>query len=288
MSTPHGRAHASLASDGQRYVACWDTAGSPPTTPPGFRAVCVAVPVGGGAVTPLLSESGSGPTVAAGSQGMAVAYRPASGAIIVRYLDPDSGVAPRELPVTEPEMVFQDAPRALLAATAGGFAVVTPAASHFHRLDHGLEVIAGPVDLDPSIDFDWGGRPVIAALGDVVAVSVRLAYGNHLYVVDEHDQVKPTIRYSGGGKLGTDIALVAEATTFGAFWRRHLEGGASLLHESFEPAAPPVHTFEALDADPWSQGSSHPACALAVAALPGGASLVVHPTATGVAARRLE
>lgn len=129
-----------LASDGSKYLACWEQAG---------QTSCATAPVGEGPATAALTVAGSSPALAHGPAGFALAYG-VSGHVAFARLSSDG------LLLGAPVLVAVDTDAAAplqLAANKGGFALLRgwvdqeAAATHLHALDSAFAPVGEPLDL---------------------------------------------------------------------------------------------------------------------------------------------
>jgi hypothetical protein len=188
-----------LASDGERYIACWAD---------DSQMACAAAPAGQGDASPGLSLPGVSPSLACSSGMCALAYGFPGQLAVMRIAG--NGMADGSPAMFEAgeDPYFQTGP--LLAATKLGFVLVGGDEVRVHTLDFALSPIAEPVGLGAS-PWAFGA---LAASDTAVAIHLSEPYGSNLFLV-ENGAVTHTLPFAGGGKVGLRAALIQEGTSFG-------------------------------------------------------------------------
>jgi hypothetical protein len=200
-SKGYGPPALTVATDGGRYLACWQRESS---------IACAGVPVGQGPAFPALSVNGAWPSLAYGSGTFALAYGVPEHVAIVRVASNGSAVgSPASFATGEGTH-----PRAFLAATQSGFALVDGddggnSNVRVHRLDSDFAPIAPPIDLGMHLRF----RAAIAAYGTNVAIGLSKPYGGQIFTLDG-GTVTHNHEFDAGGKGGMNVALLANEASF--------------------------------------------------------------------------
>jgi hypothetical protein len=196
--------HLTLATDGSRYLACWDQAA---------QISCATVPLGEGSASSAFTVvAGASPALTHGPGGFALAYR-LPGHVAAVHLASDGTVAGK------PTMIaMNDAATKVVvfASTRLGFALV--GGSHFgdgttvhvHQLDSAFAPVGDPVDL--GVTF-WR-HAALTTTDTTVAVSLAKPYAAQLFLL-EGGHVGHTHELGGGGKQGLNTALAADGAAIG-------------------------------------------------------------------------
>jgi hypothetical protein len=221
-TTSSARPTLTLATNGSRYLACWDNQSE-------SQISCALAPVGAGPALPALSVAGAWPSLAYRSGAWTLAYGVPGHVAVARVAEDGSGLG-------IPAMIGVDAgtsPRALLAATPAGFSLVS--APDFdsgqnvrvHLLDSVSYLPIGlPIDLGMKL---WLLDAVALAVnGSTLAVSVSKPYGSSLFVV-ENGVISHTHEVAGGGKVGPVVALTAVDADGASFGRLSLDSSPEAL-----------------------------------------------------------
>jgi hypothetical protein len=196
-----------ITSDGARYLACWDDAGA-------GQISCALAPVAEGPSHPALSLAGLWPSLAHGAGGWTLAYGLPGYAAVAHIADDGSAIgAPALFTVDK-----ASSPRALIAATPNGFALVS-APEHVsgknvyvHRLDSAFTPIGAPIDLGMKL---WIRNAVAVAVnGATIAVSISEPYDSHVFILAGGVIINSHF-FSGGGKVGPKDALIADGASIG-------------------------------------------------------------------------
>ena len=199
-SNDSGPPALTLATDGDRYLACWQRESS---------IACAGAPVGEGPAFPALSVDGAWPSLAYGSGTLALAYG-APGYVAVVRVASDGSAAGSPASFATGEGTF---PRAFLGATESGFALADAddawnsprrANVRVRRLASTFAPLAPPIDLGMQIWF----RASLAAHGANVAIGLSRGYGGRVFTL-EGAEVTHNYAFDGGGKLGLNVALLA-------------------------------------------------------------------------------
>lgn len=212
------RPRLTLATDGGRYLACWDDESE-------SRISCALAPVGEGESLPALSVVGAWPSLAYSAGAWTLAYGVPGHVAVARVASDGSAVGSPAL-----FEVDQDAPpKALLAATPAGFALVSAPDRdsgqdvRVHLLDSAFSPIGAPIDLGMKL---WIREAVAVAVnGATLAVSVSEPYGSHLFLL-AGSVITSTHAIPGGGKTGHDVAVTGNGTSFG---RLSMDGSPEVL-----------------------------------------------------------
>lgn len=185
----------SVATDGERYVACWHGAST---------VSCSAIDLSTGDVEPVLDVAGMGAAVSYGFDRWVVAYGTGQEVNHPLVLQPFSATFEAEPSVTMGEVL--DSERPSLIATAEGFLLIDTDLSNDYSLrgtplDAALQPVGEPVL--------WGVRywmrpPAVFIDETQIVLSAPEAYGAQ--IVSEGGQVKATL--SGGGKEGLSATLI--------------------------------------------------------------------------------
>ena len=192
-----------LASDGSKYLACWEQAG---------QTSCATAPVGEGPATAALTVVGSSPALAHGPAGFALAYG-VSGHVAFARLSSDGAIlgAPVLIAVdTDPTAPLH------LAANKGGFGLLRgwvdqeAAATHMHALDSTFAPVGEPLDLGNP----FARRGVLVSAGTGFAVSISTPYAGHVLLVDG-GSITHAHDFDGGYKVGLNVALAMDGTSLG-------------------------------------------------------------------------
>jgi len=195
------RPSLALASDGKRYLACWQREAS---------IACAGMAVGGGPVFAALSVEGSGPALAYGAGTFALAYARQEQVAVVRVASDGSAAgSPASFDTGAGSL-----PRAFLAASESGFALVSGDLGSLgntlvQRLDGDLAPAGDPIDLGVPFWF----RGAVAAYGTNVAIGLPVPYGGKVATLDG-DTVTHVHAFTAGGKLGMNVGLLAGAGSF--------------------------------------------------------------------------
>jgi hypothetical protein len=204
---PYGR--LTLATDGHRYLACWEF---------GEPIACAVALVGGGVTASPLRVPGASPALAVSAGAWALAYGGLSGAIVVQRLTDEARALGSAEVVVAGDGTSLPSPSSaltpLLAAMGSGFVLVGGQTMRVHGLDAGLRPVGTPVDL--GVPFWFSGA--VAVAGTTLVVSLAVPYGSHVFVIDA-GTLASTVDIGGGGKPGLDVALAADGTSIAAAWR---------------------------------------------------------------------
>ena len=191
----------SLATDGSRYLACWQMQS---------QIDCATVPVSEGPASTALSVVGANPSLAYGSGTWALAYGVPGHLAVQRVASDGSASGALALFATGGD----EQPRAFLAASRLGFTLAGGADYndlYVHRLSGSLAPVTDPLDLGAHF---WT-RGAIAATETGVAVSVSKPYGSMVFLLDPlGGAVTSTHELSGGHKEGLNLALAADGAAF--------------------------------------------------------------------------
>jgi hypothetical protein len=208
----YGLESVAIAASGEKYLACWASAGD---------VRCSALGEGL-EPTPVLQERGKAVAVVHGSQGWLIAYvtdplSPPARFVLRRFAHDFEAQSPdRSFSVaTEISSSF---PVPLLASTDTGFLLVGDdpaqgARAQLYRLDHELNQLGNAIDLGQA--FWLSGR--MAANANLVVVSLSKPYGSNLILVDEGGVIQ-SVDIPGGGKMGMHQALLAQNSNLIASW----------------------------------------------------------------------
>ncbi len=193
-----------LATDGVTYLACWQREGS---------IACAGVPVSEGPPFSALSVSGAWPSLAYGSGIFALAYGAPGQTTLLRVAS-DGMAAGEPTSFATGEGSY---PRTFLAATGDGFALLDAddewngesSNVHLHRLESDFSPIHPPIDLG----LHFWSRAAIAAHETDIAISLSKPYGGEMFTL-EGGTVTHIYDFSAGGKLGINVGLLANKTSF--------------------------------------------------------------------------
>jgi hypothetical protein len=223
VTSPSPPARLTLATDGNRTIACWAFEGEVACAAP-QRGVVLRVP-------------GAAPALAHRKGVWALAYGDLSGNLMMLRLDQEGGaIGPAQILVTG-----SDRATPLLAATKSGFVLVGGQSMSVRRLDGALQPIGPPLDL--GLPFWFFGS--VAATDTRIAVNLAIPYASRLFVI-EGDKVLHTFPIEGRYKTGRDVALASDGTSIGAAW---WDDRGALADSAVETALAPVPIL------PGAQGS---------------------------------
>jgi hypothetical protein len=196
-----------VASDGSRYLVCWDDPGA-------TQIACALAPVAEGPSVPALSVAGLSPSLVYSAGAWTLAYG-VPGNVAVAHVAGDGSTlgGPALFAVAQALP-----PRALLAATPAGFALVS--APEFesgqdvfvHLLDSAFQPLGAAIDLGMKLWLRHAAAIVVN--GSKIAVSVSEPYGSHFFVL-EGGAVTSSRFIDGGGKVGPVVALTVDGAAFG-------------------------------------------------------------------------
>lgn len=205
--------HLTLATDGARYLACWEQAA---------RISCAAVPLGeGSASSAHTAAAGVSPALAHDPGGFALAYS-LPGHVAAVHVANDGTAAGKPAIIATADGTSNEI---LLGSTRLGFALVRgsgsggDATAHVHLLDSALAPIGAPVDLGVPLRF----QAAVTATDTTVAVSVAKPYAGQLFLL-EGGSVEHTHEFQGGGKGGLSAALAADGAAIGMLSADDSEG----------------------------------------------------------------
>lgn len=202
-----------IASDGSRYITCWgDDA----------QITCATAPVSAGSASPGLVIAGTAPALAYNAGTLALAYGLPKQLAVVKITSDAVAAGSPTLFDAGDGMSFDQIP--LLAATAGGFALVGGESVQLHLLDLSLDPVATPIFLGENSWF----FAAIAASGTRTAIHLAKPYGSTTFLFDGA-ALLDSQSYGGGGKVGLRVALAAEGSSFGMLSGGDSEGSKSAL-----------------------------------------------------------
>jgi len=215
------RSNVTLASDGEQYAACWNTA---------TEIHCSLVDGEGHAQSNPLAIAGQYGTIVAGTSGWAIAYAGSDSRVRLQALTPSlelngSYIGPQifALPASK-----ADGP--IFAATPSGYVLVGTNDEDGRnlsllRLSPDLQSVVYASPLGRSL---WFSGQVVAS-DTRAAVSLGAAYGSFLLLLDAK-KVTAELPISGGGKTGMDSALLL---TEGGIGSACLDPGAGVRRRFF-------------------------------------------------------
>ncbi|MEP7124566.1 MAG: hypothetical protein ABJE95_26800 [Byssovorax sp.] len=196
-----------LASDGSRYLACWDDAKA-------GKIACALAPAANGASVPALALPGLWPSLVYSAGAWTMAYGSPGHAAIAHVSDDGQALGTPTLFSVTASLP----PRTLVAVTAGGFVLVsapdfdTGTTTLVHLLDGAFEPLGAPIDLGMK---RWLRDAVALAVnGPKIAVSIPEPYGSHLFVL-EGGAIASMHSINFASKGGPEVALTADGTSFG-------------------------------------------------------------------------
>jgi hypothetical protein len=179
-STGMDEPRVALATDGARYVACWDSSST--------SLACASAPVGGGSASPGFTVAGSDPCLAFGPGGFALAYQ-GSTQVGMQLLD---GAATARgtgaFPVTATGL------RPRLAATVGGYSLAVGSGTApltLYRTSPTLSPIGSPTQL--SATWNAAGGALSSSGGALAALWIEGAQVS-LVIVDAQGVPGATLR----------------------------------------------------------------------------------------------
>jgi hypothetical protein len=197
-----GASRITLASDGVRYIACWNGDDD--------KIDCATVPVGEGDASPALSTDGRWPSLAYGPGGWALAHGIAQGVVVV-HLNNDGSAAGNAALIDT--VGTQETP-VFLSATESGFILMGKSddSAHVQVVDNALSSVALPIDLGLNFWF----HAAMAVSGTTVAVFLGKPYGGYLVILDQA-AVLMGVEFDNidFGKEGMNAALGPDGTSFG-------------------------------------------------------------------------
>ena len=201
------RPRVTLASDGVRYLACWDDASA-------VQISCALAPVAEGPALPALSVAGLWPSLAYSAGAWTLAYGVSKHVAVARVIKDGSALGAPAL--FDVDQVLP--PKALIAATPGGFALVSAPdynggqTTQLHLLDSAFAPLAAPLDLGMQLWFR--DAAALSVNGAKIAVSISEPYGSRLFFI-EGGAIAGSHAISGGGKMGPEVALTVDGASFG-------------------------------------------------------------------------
>jgi hypothetical protein len=215
---PDRQSEVTLASDGQRYAACWTS---------NLEVHCSLIDELGQAQRDVIAFSGENPTIVASPSGWVVAYAASDTRLVLQALSPtlEPSGDPVELSLS-PQ--FRDlAP--LFTPTPSGFALVGAGTDDGHDvlLRLGPDLLPSAAAISLGADFWFSGH--LVASDSRAAVSLSAPYGAYLLLMDAAE-ISATLLASGGEKAGMDQALLLTEGGIGAAW---LTGGDRVAQRFF-------------------------------------------------------
>ncbi|HYP76534.1 MAG TPA: hypothetical protein VER12_11285 [Polyangiaceae bacterium] len=216
-SDPDSASGVTLASDGKRYAACWNTAPMPTarTTFPA-QVHCALFDEQGEVQPSSLALAGRSPTIVSTAQGWVVAYASTDTELRVQPLTAALAVGgtPVDLPLSSGLSYSKAGP--LFASTPSGFALVGA------RLEDGHDALTRlDLDLQPTaaipLEHDFWFFGQLVATDTRAAVSLSAPYGSYILLFDE-TRVTAELPIAGGGKTGVDQALSLTEGGIAAAW----------------------------------------------------------------------
>ena len=205
--TASARPTLTLASDGDRYLACWDDASA-------GHISCALALVAEGPSLPALSVAGLWPSLVYSAGAWTLAYGVPGNVAVARVADDGSALgAPVLFGVDQ-----TSPPRAVITAAPGGFALLSAPAFdsgqdvRLHLLDSAFASTGAPIDLGMKL---WiRDAAAVAVNGAKIAVSVSEPYGSRLFRI-EGGVILGNQFIDGGGKVGSVVALTVDGASFG-------------------------------------------------------------------------
>jgi hypothetical protein len=207
-SDPDPNGGVTLASDGTQYAACWDSS---------MELHCSLVDGAGTVQQNVVALRGQHPTLVAARSGWVIAYVAGDTTLRLQPLTPE--LQPAGTPADfECSSYFKSAKTGpLLTATPSGFALVGARSDDEHdgllRLDVDLRPLGPAIPLGR--DFWFHGQ--LIASHERAAVSLSAPYGSYLLLLDS-ENVTAELPIGGGGKTGTDQALLLADGAIDAAW----------------------------------------------------------------------
>lgn len=202
------RSNVTLASDGKQYAACWNV--SP-------EIHCSLVDEQGAVHSNALVVPGQYATIVAGNNGWAIAYSGADKQVRLQRLTPALALNASVVgPVIFAQFSVQDV-GPLFAATPSGYALVASKNEagevDLLRLSPDLQTVVSVAGLGHRL---WYAGQLVAT-DTRAAVSLSIAYGSYLMLLSDRS-LTAELPIAGGGKTGTDQALLATKGGLGAAW----------------------------------------------------------------------
>jgi len=220
------RSNVTLASDGKQYAACWNVAA---------EVHCSRVDEQGTVHLNALAVSGQYATIVASAAGWVLAYSGSDKHVRLQSLTPTLDLTGKFVATQRfAQFSVQDI-GPLLAATPSGFALVAADQEagdvDLVRLGADLQSVVSTAALGHNL---WYAGQLVAT-DTRAAVSVSIAYGSFLQLLNEKE-LTAELPIAGGGKTGTDQALVLTEGGIGAAWLDRSAAwmdGSAAVHRRF-------------------------------------------------------
>jgi len=236
----------SIASDGQRALACWETAG---------QTECVTSGPASSELVPVYAGAGFTPAVVHGSTGWLVAARMGddpSAQVVLQKLGPQfEGLGgPAAFPGQAASPTRSSSPFAI-AATESGYVLVFGDPMRAQRLDGDLHAVGEALDLGKLSLWSFIS---LAATDTTIALGLGKPYAATLTFVNAANQVT-TAELSGGVKEGMPIGLLADRSTLAGLWLAPTAGGQTPWHFQYPLDSTPAASIGP-GGSPWSLGTN--------------------------------
>jgi hypothetical protein len=219
----------SLATDGERYVACWQSASN---------VQCAAIDLGAATIDLVLDVNGSGGVVAYGFDKWVVAYGVEQGASTAVVLQPLS--ATFELQPSKTFGELQTGTPPVLERTSDGFILFDNDVANAYnyrstRFDASLTPVGEPISWATSY---WLKQPGVFTAGPQVVLAGPKPYAAQVMSAST-TQDMVSVDVPGGGKNGMSVAFIDASGEPVACWQnidRELERvPVSILADVVEP-----------------------------------------------------
>jgi len=213
------RSNVTLASDGKQYAACWSVAA---------EVHCSLVDEQGAVHLNALSVSGQTATIVASAEGWVLAYTASDKHVYLQRLSPALDLTGKFVATQWFAQFSSQDSAPLFAATPSGFVLVAANKEggdlDLLRLGADLQSVVATAALGHNL---WFAAQLVAT-DTRAAVSIGIPYGSFLQLLNEKE-LTAELPIAGGGKAGTDQALVLTEGGVGAAW---LDGSAA-VHQRF-------------------------------------------------------
>jgi hypothetical protein len=202
------RSNVTLASDGQQYAACWNVTA---------EVHCSRVDEEGTVHLDALAVSGQFATIVASATGWVLAYTAPDKQLYLQPLSPTLDLTGKFVATQRFAQFSSQDVGPLFAATPTGFALVAA-----EKEGGDVDLVRLHADLQSMVTVTALGHDLwlagqLVATDNRAAVSLSIPYGSFLQLLDVR-RLMAELPVAGGGKTGTDQALVLTKDGIGAAW----------------------------------------------------------------------